>query len=459
MVRYLLVATLVLPWAPGCARGRAGPDPRDTVQADVARRAHVTTTPPLEESNLGAQPLTQDAAVKLALVNNPEVREIYERLGIARADLIQAGLLRNPVFSLDSKFFSAGPELELGLAQSFVDLFFIPMRRRVAGSELFAEQCAVARDLVRLIYDVRRAFVRVFAADAVVALHEEGLARALASRDLMRKLHEAGNALDTVRTLEEADAGRAQLDLDASRLRAIEAREPLLVLLGLEVEPSGLVLAGPAPTPSAGPPPPSLERLAVDGSLDLLEDRARLQAAACRLGLVRREGLLPELDLGVVGKREADGAWGLGPAVSLALPIFDHGQARRLAAHAELRRLGAHEEHTRIAVRSAARRFGRRLVALRDRERHLREVYLPLREQLIREGLQFYNAMQIGAFDILRAKRLQIDAQREHVETRREALLAELDVHELLAGSLNHGRIEGLDLPDEAAHPEAPKGH
>lgn len=462
---------LVLALAPlaGCAGGRQGTLAGSTALGeDVARRAGLDAPAgvPGPDAERGvrallAEPLAEAAAVKVALLQNASVRATYERLGIARADLLQAGLLRNPVFALDVASFSGGPEVELAFTQSFVELFFRPLRRQVAAAELRAEQAAVVRDLVRLVYDVRRAFASVQAADAVLAIEEDVLRRAEASRDLMRQLHAAGNALDTVRTLEEAAATRARLDVEAARLRAGEAREVLGVLLGEPGEAARLAIAQDAslPAPAAVPVDP-VER-AVAASLDLQESDARIAAAACRAGLVRRSGAWPELDLGAAGRRDrgSDGSWGLGPALALALPIFDHGQARALAAHADLRRRWAEREQRVVEVRSAARRLARRRASLEQRLATLRDVYLPLRAQLVEEVLQHFNAMQIGAFDVLRAKQQELDARREHAETLREARLASLDLSELLAGCLHPERLRTLDLPEAAEAPEAPKGH
>src|SRR3989304_5884830 len=44
------------------------------------------------------QELTLDEAVQIALLNNRSLQATYEELGIAQADLVQAGLLRNPPF-------------------------------------------------------------------------------------------------------------------------------------------------------------------------------------------------------------------------------------------------------------------------------------------------------------------------------------------------------------------------
>jgi outer membrane protein, heavy metal efflux system len=440
----------------------------DKVQSEVALRAQTGQTLAVPSTRacgdpvvdaLLAQPLTQESAVRVALLNNRSVRESYERLGIARADLLQAGLLSNPVFTADAKFFSAGPEIELGLARSFLDLFFIPLRRSVARADLAAEEAAVTRDLVRLAYDVRRAFVVVHAADGMVAMRQEALQAAEASRDLMLKLHAAGNALDTRRTIEEVGASRSRLELNEALAFGRDAREPLNVLLGLQGTPPAWTIAGGMSDPPADAPPSDVVAKARTASLDLLENCARIRSAMLRAGLVRREGAWPALDLGVVAKRENEGGWGAGPAISTTLPIFDQGQAKFLEANATLRSRVAHHVQLTVEVEAAARRLSARVEALRERSAYLRDVYLPLRERLVEETLQFFNAMQIGAFDVLNAKQQQMDAKREFIETVRDAWLVSLDLKELLAGSLNPMRLDPMPMPDEAEHPDAPKGH
>ena len=51
-----------------------------------------------------AKPLVVSDAVQIALLNSPSVQAIYEDVGIAQADLIQAGLLQNPTFSIERRF-------------------------------------------------------------------------------------------------------------------------------------------------------------------------------------------------------------------------------------------------------------------------------------------------------------------------------------------------------------------
>jgi len=51
--------------------------------------------------------LTQEKAVQLALINNPDLFAYYENLELGYADLLEAGLMQNP-FLVCAKLFSVG---------------------------------------------------------------------------------------------------------------------------------------------------------------------------------------------------------------------------------------------------------------------------------------------------------------------------------------------------------------
>ena len=48
--------------------------------------------------------LTADEAVQIALLNNRDLQAVYSDLGVAQADLVQAGLFNNPIFEAAFKF-------------------------------------------------------------------------------------------------------------------------------------------------------------------------------------------------------------------------------------------------------------------------------------------------------------------------------------------------------------------
>jgi cobalt-zinc-cadmium efflux system outer membrane protein len=391
-------------------------------------------------------PLTEEAALKIAILNNRAVRAALANLGVASADLLQAGLLSNPVFAANAKFFSSGTEIELGIVESFFDIFFLSARKRVAESQFEATKYRIVGELVRLTHDVRRGLVDMRAAERLLDVEREVLRAAQASVDLMTELHRAGNVTDPQLTAEELALARAKLAVARAEVASVEERESLNTLLGLWGETVSWTIDGELlDDPSAKLDLDRIETRAIAASLNLAEIRARATAQARLAGIVGWEAVLAPGEVGIAAKREADSSeWGVGPALGFGLPVFDTGAPRRAAAGAMLEELLANHISLAVEVRSAARRFRERAISLRDQARFIREDELPKAKRLVRETLRNYNAMQVGAFDVLLAKQQEIEAAQRYVETLRDAWVARLDLEELLAGSLNTERIKGV---------------
>ena len=88
----------------GCRAAPHAPD-RVTVAADLTRRVGHTVPSCAGSSQVTLPPgaafedgITEEDAVAIALWNNAAFQELLADLGIARSDLIQAGLLPNPEF-------------------------------------------------------------------------------------------------------------------------------------------------------------------------------------------------------------------------------------------------------------------------------------------------------------------------------------------------------------------------
>jgi hypothetical protein len=87
---------------------------------------------------------------------------------------------------------------------------------------------------------------------------------------------------------------------------------------------------------------------------------------------------------------------------------------------------------------------------------------VPLRTRHVRETVQQYNAMQIGALEVLAARRLEAAARREETETVRDARIARIDLEELLAGSLDRSRVDAGHAPaspEDAGDASGDGGH
>lgn len=452
-----------------CTSLDAGGD-RDGVLAELRRRAGDTVPPPSlavdaaidgEVTALLRRPLDDDTAVRIALLNNRSVRATYEALGVARAELVQAGLLRNPVFDGDARFlFDGGTELELGLAVPFLDLFWRPLRQRLAEHEFAAARARITEELVHLVFAVRRAMVDLRANEQLATVHRDALRAAEAAHELAVALHSAGNLTDQALALERTGESRARLDLAAAELAAHEAREPLQRLLGLWGEHTEWSIAGQLdPEPLQGLDLAHVEGRAIAASLALAAHRAKLDALAVQADFDGTRAWLPDGAFGASAIREPYDEWGLGPHLNLELPFFDSGSARRGAATARLRAGLQHHTQRAVEVRSAARTLRDRATHLAERARFLREVHLPQRAEVVRTTLQTYNAMQIGVFDVLAQKRLQLADAGDYVQTLQAAHQAQLDLRELLAGGSPEAAAMPVTMPAPTATEPAKGGH
>ena len=88
--------------------------------------------------------LTPEAAVQIALLNNPSLQATYEDLGVTQADVVEAGLLENPVLFGQARFpnkSEESPNYELGLTQNFLNILMLPARRSCLPSDLSRSSC------------------------------------------------------------------------------------------------------------------------------------------------------------------------------------------------------------------------------------------------------------------------------------------------------------------------------
>src|ERR1700692_1135624 len=83
--------------------------------------------------------LKVDAAVQIALFNNRSLQATFEEIGISQADLVQAGLLKNPQFAASFRFPDRPPsaaDTEYSIADDVLDLIVLPLRRKIAPHQL-----------------------------------------------------------------------------------------------------------------------------------------------------------------------------------------------------------------------------------------------------------------------------------------------------------------------------------
>lgn len=382
--------------------------------------------------------LSIDAAVGVALLNNQNLQAEFEELGIAQADLVQAGLLTNPVFSGSVRFPDGGgrSNLELSISASFIELLSMPMRKKIATAELAAAKSRAANAVLELVADVRKAYYELQAAQQRVELQKTVLTAMKASSDAAGRIHAAGNMNDLDLANENALAAQSELDLLEANAAVVEHREHLNVLMGLTNESSDWTIAGRLPELPARDTMDGLDALALRQRLDLVAAGGDVEVAARTLGISRPLGIFGDTEVGVSAEREVEGGWVTGPELSLPIPLFDQGQGAVAKASAQLRQAQRRYNALAVQVRSDVRGAVARVRSARTRAESFQRTVLPLRRKITEQTQLHYNGMFVGIFQLLEAKAAEVEAGQQYVEAMRDYWVAMSDLERAIGGRM-----------------------
>lgn len=431
---------------------------RDEVQSEVRMRLDLEL--PMDESAAAMRDrvtttfvdgeLSADEAVRLAIANNQQLRAILANLDIAQAELWQAALPPNPVLDAQLRFVESGDGkiLELGVAESVIDLLLLPRRKQVADARHEQVQAEVTGAVLDLATEVRTAYRELQAQVELVALYGTAVDATFLSFDAARRLHDAGNINELEVLQEQALFEDAKLALVGAQTMERTGRERLNALLGIwGADGDGWAISPRLPMPAAlEVDPADLERRVLEASLDLVAKQHALTALGHKVGLERLEVLFPEGTVGVTAEREAGGEWSVGPMVAFSVPVFDFGGAANASARARVEQAYAEYTDLAVRVRGSARSAYLESESTRNSSRYLLEVVVPLRAQITHATQLQFNAMQIGVFQLLQARRQELDAGRQYVEALRDHWIARTRLESILLGRLPQARF-GITSP------------
>jgi outer membrane protein, heavy metal efflux system len=312
----------------------------------------------------------------------------------------------------------------------------MPLRKRVAAARFEETKSRVAGAVLGFAGRVRSAFYTYEADEQMLELRQTIVQALEASFEIARRLAQAGNITDLDFARERAQFEEAKLALRAAEMSVRQSREELNVFMGLWGVATQWQSTGRLPdVPEQSIETRDIERLALERSVNLAQARQRISASGEELGLTRWTTLLPDFGAGPKGERN-DGAWEVGPQLEFALPLLDQGQARSGRAVAELRRSQQEYYALGVRIRAQARAARDRLEGAGDRARYYHDVLLPLYEGIVNEAQLQYNAMQLGPFQLLRAREQQIRTAVAYIEALRDYWLARGEIDQILSGQL-----------------------
>ncbi len=343
------IAALLLALLSGCASYRPLPlRTGQTVLASPDVTALSADASKIERPFLAAQPvdltqpLTPNALAVIAVLENPDLKALRVKTGVADAQAFAARLLPDPTAQVGADKPVAGPDNLLAFAGSLGFDLTALRTRRVTSESAAAARLQVRLDLAWAEWQTAGAArlqgVRVVALTGQLALAR---ASAASAESLLGRSQRAAGRGD----ISNADTNTRRLSaLDASAtLRTIErdltaARLELNKLLGLPPL-TTLQLAVPAEHNI----PPAADILVTQA----LTRRLDLQALRAGYGVVEADvhkavlDQFPNLSLTMASARDTAGVYSVGPQVGFSLPLWNRNRGGIAVAQATRAQLQA----------------------------------------------------------------------------------------------------------------------
>lgn len=372
------------------------------VQAPAPRRSF--SLPP--GVSLSEQ-LSAPDAVAIALWNNSALEANLAAVGIAQADLLDAGLLKNPNFQ--SLIPVGAKPFEFLLNWPIEDLWQRKKRVLAARQNLDAVATGLVQNGLNLVRDVKIAHADLWLAER----RTETLRESATVRERIAKLTErrkdVGDASGLEVSLAWADARsadelakRAAGDIEVARVR-------LHQLIGLRDSPRALSAIGWTDWPTI-PEANEMLQAAYASRPDLRAAELAIEASTYRAKWQRSRifnMVIPMLSIKESGSPQAVRA---GPGVTIEIPIFNRNQGQRARADAEVVQSAWRYAALRDQVEGEVRDAMARLEQARKSLELLRTGLKPLVEQAIGQTETAYRNGDASYLNVLETTRQKFDA-------------------------------------------------
>ncbi len=387
-------------------------------------------------NGLLTQPLSENDAVQVALLNNPQLQADFYALQIAEADLVQAGRLPNPKFSMLYAKNNGDFKIEQILTWNVLALLTMPKATAIEKQRFAATQNAVSMRVLNMAQQTRVAYFNAVAADESLRYLTQVNSSAKATAEFARRMKKEGNfnSLDLAR--EHGYYADAALDLARAENAKTQADEHLTQLLGL---PDSTAFKLPERLPDLPKNSDLLKQVTAgefNNRLDLQKMKQETEALAQQLGLTKVTRLINVLEIGparVLEGRRGD-PYKKGFEIGFELPIFDWGGAKVKRAEAQYMQSVNEVSAKAISAASEVRGSYNQYRTNYDVAKHYRDEIVPLRKRVLQENLLRYNGMLIGPFDLMMDARAQVLSVNSYIEALRDFWIAESDLEMSLIG-------------------------
>lgn len=384
-----------------------------------------------------AAPLSMDDALQIALLNNRGLQASYGELGIAEADLVQAGRLPNPGFSFSRTHGGDDLSISRTFTLGMLRVLTMPLATRIESRRFEQTRLLTADAMLKVAADARRAYILAVAAGQSAMYAEQVKDAAEAGAELASRMQQAGHFSKLDYAREQAFYAEAMAQVVRARQQSVSAREKLTRAMGLWGSQTQYTLPERLPDlPAMRPELHDLETFAMQNRLDIQAAKLQTQSVASALGLSKATRFINVLDVGYQNNFTTSDGRQQGYEISVEIPLFDWGSAKVARAEAIYLQSANRVAETAINARSEVRESYSAYVSGYDLAKHYRDEVVPVRKTISDELLLRYNGMLVSVFELLADSREQIGAVNSAIDALKDYWLAQTDLQQALGGRL-----------------------
>ena len=431
----------------GCTTVNVEPDHAHIQEESLARTGHPIAWQQTPEDHAQTQQIvaeliqggiTREEAIRISLLNNQQLQATFHMLGIARADVVQAGLFTNPSLGTLLRFptnGSGGTGVELDLLFRISDLWNVPLRRKVAEVEALRITQLVIQEVLRTAAAARDTFDELLLQQAMDRFMTGNVSLFQTTVEELQVRFHAGLVNDLDIYLAENVLFDGQVDLSRIQSSLITARARLLETLGLDpLELSAIEIIGNLEKMPLRTFSPELGwEFASHHRVDLQLSRLQLSQTH-RLLHWQKAQVFGDVGLGGNYTRELDKVKSAGPLLVLQIPIFNQNQGGIARAEFQLSQAQQHLKATELAAKQEIQSLLGELTFHETHAQLFREKMLIAQQKALAYVERFYSTMQLNSILLIEARRRILSTQRGYFQALRAYRRTESQLQIALGG-------------------------
>jgi outer membrane protein TolC len=385
--------------------------------------------------------IAETDAARLALTHEPHLRASLERIAVARADLVQSGLLPNPILSVDFGFHVGGPpgatQFSVSLVQQLAAILSRADRQSAADAALRAEVLNASDLALVTVAHARAAHARVLFAQAALEPMRESVAAAEKAVESTRKRAAAGEETSLEVNRQRLLLARMQAELIQREADLALRKRELLARIGLADRPADFtaIESGTGVPPVDSAPDSTQALLPTEDAAISAARTDRLDVAAARaladssLAYVNvQRGSRFDFGAGPEFTRTDDERKELGAAINASIPIFDTGDARVARARADAARAALDADQAEQSAIAQARAAWITAKSARELAQRFETDIAALSSSNLTLAQQAFTAGQSDLTVLLETQQSAAEAKVRLVELKEKAALAEIEL-------------------------------